>query len=115
MVGIHALSASLSLLLEEGMEHIEKELLKRSEYLFDRIQSVQGGELFTPTRPGRYAGIVTFRVKSLDPAFLYGKLSRHRIVCALRGGGIRFSPHFYTPYEHLDFAVDCATRDIEPV
>ncbi|HBZ99729.1 MAG TPA: aminotransferase, partial [Pseudomonas sp.] len=25
-----------------------------------------------------------------------------QVVCALRGGGIRFSPHFYTPQRVID-------------
>jgi hypothetical protein len=30
-------------------------------------------------------------------------------MCAMRGGGIRFSPHFYTPFESLDFALQVVT------
>jgi hypothetical protein len=30
------------------------------------------------------------------------------IVCAARAGAIRFSPHFYTPIEQLDRALDLA-------
>ncbi|MBI5054998.1 MAG: aminotransferase class V-fold PLP-dependent enzyme [Nitrospirae bacterium] len=107
-VGIHALSASLSLLLETGMEQVERDVLKRSEYLFDKITSNPELELLTSTASGRYAGIVTFRRRNVDPAALYRHLSQNNIVCALRGGGIRLSPHFYTPYDHLDRAIDLA-------
>jgi cysteine desulfurase/selenocysteine lyase len=27
-------------------------------------------------------------------------------MCASRGGGVRFSPHFYTPLEQLQRAID---------
>jgi len=27
------------------------------------------------------------------------------VICAPRGGGIRFSPHFYTPQQVLDRAI----------
>jgi selenocysteine lyase/cysteine desulfurase len=106
MLGIHALSASLSLILEIGMERIEQEVLKQSEYLFERIQSLPGLELITSPRPGRYGGIITFRPLSKDVNSLYEDLTRHSIVCALRGGGIRLSPHFYTPYDQLNSVIE---------
>jgi selenocysteine lyase/cysteine desulfurase len=106
MLGIHTLSASLSLIMEVGIEQVEQELLKRSEYLFERFQSSKNCELITPEEPGRYAGIVTFRRRETNHASLYTYLSQHRVVCALRGGSIRFSPHFYTPQEKLDHAIE---------
>jgi selenocysteine lyase/cysteine desulfurase len=106
MVGIHALNASISLLLETGMEQVEDEVAKRSEYLFDRIRNEPGLELVTSTEAGRYAGIVTFRRKGIDNKGLYDHLVSQNVVCAARAGGIRLSPHFYTPYEHLDRVIE---------
>lgn len=106
MLGIHALSASLSLLLETGMENVEKEILNRSEYLFDKIKSIPNLELITSTAPGRYAGIVTFRHLKANNAGLYQYLTANNVVCAMRAGGIRFSPHFYTSHEEIDKAVE---------
>lgn len=110
MLGIHALSASLSLLLETGMDQVEKEVLKRSEYIFENIQGRPGLQLITKADPGRYAGIVTFRHHDIDSASLYQYLGQHQVVCALRAGGIRLSPHFYTPYDHLDKTFELVTR-----
>jgi selenocysteine lyase/cysteine desulfurase len=106
MMGIKALSASLSLLLEAGMEQVERDILKKSEYLFERINSSQKLELITSIESDRYAGIVTFKCINADPVPLYKHLSQHDVVCALRGGGIRFSPHFYIPNDHLEHAMD---------
>ena len=105
MLGIHALNASLSLLHEAGMDTIEKEVLKRSEYLFDLIGSTPEIKLITPFAPNRYAGIVTFIRKDKDNAALYEKLMQLNVICAYRSGGIRLSPHFYTPYAQLDRAI----------
>lgn len=102
MLGIHALNASLSLLLEAGMETIERELLKKTEYLFEQIRSEPDLELITPDDAGRYAGIVTFRHTGKDNEFIYNFLMEKNIMCAYRSRGIRLSPHFYTPVEHLD-------------
>ena len=106
MIGIHALNASLSLLLETGMEQVEDEVVKRSEYLFEKIRSEPGLELLTSTQAGRYAGIVTFKRKGIDNKALYNYLISQNIVCASRARGIRLSPHFYTPYEHLDRVIE---------
>ncbi len=106
MLGIHALNASLSLLLEIGMERVEKQLLKRSEYLIGKISAADNLELITSGAKNRYAGIIT--VKKVDAANerLFQYLNDNNIFCALRGGGIRLSPHFYTPIEHLDQAIE---------
>jgi len=110
MLGIYALNASLSLLLETGMDYVEKEIMKRSEYLFDKIKTRSELELITSTSQGRYAGIVTFRRTGIDSALLYQHLMQNKVVCAHRSGGIRLSPHFYTPYEQLDHVIDLIMR-----
>ena len=110
MVGIHALNASLSLLLEIGMDKVENEVENRSEYLFDKIQRETDLELVTSTEAGRYAGIVTFRRKGIDNKELYDHLVSQNVVCAHRAGGIRLSPHFYTPYEHLDKVIELVKK-----
>lgn len=108
MLGIHALSASLSLLLEVGMDTVEKDLLHRTQLLFDAIQEQPDLELLTNTHPGRYAGIVRFNHRKLTPEKLFKQLSDQGVLCAQRAGGVRFSPHFYTPPEKILQAVAMA-------
>lgn len=105
MLAIHALHASLSLLHEVGMENIEAQVLANSRYLFQQLSSVPEVELLTPTQAGRYAGIVTFRVRNRDNGEINRQLHEKRLFCAHRGGGIRFSPHFYTQHDILDSAL----------
>lgn len=108
MLGIHALSASLSLLLETGMEKVEELVLERSGFLADRIASKANLELI-PSRSERpRSGIVVFRHRTADNETLFAGLKKQGVVCALRGGGIRFSPHFYMPIHQLEEAVDLA-------
>jgi len=99
MLGIHALNASLSLFEDMGMEKVESLLLSGAETLMRWVETHHNLELITPVQSGRYAGIVTFRHRQLDPAGhadLYRTLMTAGIVCANRAGGIRLSPHFYT-------------------
>lgn len=106
MLGIHALNASLSLLLETGMDKVEEEILNRSRYLIDMIKSHDNLELISPSEPDRHAGIITFRRNDVNNTDLYQYLAGRNLVCAPRSGGIRFSPHFYTPYEKLEKALE---------
>jgi selenocysteine lyase/cysteine desulfurase len=101
MLGIHALHASLSLLLEIGMDVVSHLALDNAEYLLDRLGRLHQLQLVTPTASDRYAGIITFRHQHADPALLWQYLSERGIVCAQRGGGIRLSPHFYSKKDHL--------------
>lgn len=105
MLGIHALSASLSLILEVGIDEIERRVLARSEYLFEHLLRQQALALITDTRPSRYAGIVTFRHRTRAAGPLANELISQGVVCAVRGGGVRFSPHAYTRFENLDRAL----------
>jgi selenocysteine lyase/cysteine desulfurase len=104
MLGIHALEASLSLLQEVGMDTVEAAIQDRVTRLIELIDH-RGLELLSPRSARRRAGIVTFRVPGADSKRLHGALMRRGIVCAQRGGGIRFSPHYYTERAILERAI----------
>ena len=61
-----------------------------------------GVEALSPSDPLRRAGIVTFRLEGWDNPALFQQLKAEQIVCALRGGGVRLSPHFYTRSEVIE-------------
>jgi selenocysteine lyase/cysteine desulfurase len=106
MMGIHALEASLALLEEVGSDQVAKRLLARSAHLIQVIGASKRLQLVTPPVPGRYAGIVSFRLRGADQAQLHRHLMDGGVACALRGDAIRFSPHFYTPRKKLEQALD---------
>lgn len=110
LLATHALSASLSLLLETGMEQVEAGVLDNRDYLAGRLAALTGLEILSPQTPERRSGIVTFRHAGTDPATLHEQLREEGVICARRGGGVRFSPHFYLARERLDRAVDCVAR-----
>lgn len=103
MLGIHALSASLSLLEEASMGRVESAIAGKTARLVKRLGEV-GARIITPRDPARRAGIVTF-VPAADCDATFRRLGEAGVVCARRGGGIRFSPHFYTPDAAIDRAV----------
>ncbi len=105
MLGVHALEASLALLQEIGMEQVTAAIAARVARLVELIDA-HGLELLSPRAPARRAGIVTFRVPGVNQQALYKALMQRNLMCASRGGGLRFSPHFYTPMEHLGRAIE---------
>lgn len=102
MLGIHALSASLSLLLETGMANVEDDIMDNAGRLRQQIMTDQRLELLSSNQVTRQSGIVVFRHRHLDTETLYRHLQNHNVICAPRGGGIRFSPHFYHTPAELD-------------
>jgi len=106
MVGIFALSASLTLLEQVSLAEIEKTVLRNTRYLIDRLNNIEGIQVLTPIAPTRHAGIITFKITDRDNSQIHRKLLENRVICACRGGGIRFSPHFYTRTEKLDKAIE---------
>ncbi|MGN5517727.1 aminotransferase class V-fold PLP-dependent enzyme [Halopseudomonas sp. Lyrl_26] len=101
----HALSASLELLLEVGLGRIQEALQQRTAYLIQSIGALPGARLLSPATPERRAGIVTFSFAGIDSQRLYQRLMQAGVVCAARGGGVRWSPHFYTSQQVLDRAL----------
>jgi len=106
MLGIHALNASIGLILEIGMTTIHQELIKRVSYLIQQLQTIEGIEFISDISEEKLSGIVCFRVPSPNLESLYQDLMRQGVICAYRGGGIRFSPHFYTPFSTIDNAIN---------
>jgi len=106
MLAIHALSASLSLLLEVGMESVELALEQIVGYAIERIRELPKARILSTTDPIQRAGIVTFSIDDTNMSKLHQSLMTNRVICAHRGGGIRFSPHFYSSTETIDRAID---------
>ncbi|MDM8557739.1 aminotransferase class V-fold PLP-dependent enzyme [Candidatus Parabeggiatoa sp. HSG14] len=105
MLNIHALSASLSLLTEVGMATVEEKVLDNTHYLLENLTQLPDIKILSPQEPHRYAGIVTFSHQRVEHSVLFHHLLKQGVICAQRGGGIRFSPHFYTPQEKLKQAI----------
>lgn len=114
MLGIHALHASLSLLLELGIPHGFHLISRNIQYLIDYIDNTNA-TILSPTDPARRAGIITFKPADDDIEARYRHLQQHGVICALRGGGIRFSPHFYTALPMLDRALNIAFEPLRPM
>jgi selenocysteine lyase/cysteine desulfurase len=105
MLGIHALNASLGLILKVGVDNIFKQLQQRIQFLIEQLSTIDGIQFNSDATLPAKSGIVNFRLKNIDSGKLYQELMKNGVICAHRGGGIRFSPHFYTKEENLRKAV----------
>jgi len=106
MLGAHVLDASLGCLLEIGMDNVYEQLQLRVDHLIKGLSDIPHIEILSPTEKSERGGIVTFVPHKTDNLkALHSQLMKAGVVCACRGGGIRFSPHFYTPETSLDAAL----------
>jgi selenocysteine lyase/cysteine desulfurase len=94
MLGIHALHASLALILEQAVPVIQQQIQATTQCAIDEIDRL-GFELLSPRSAERRAGIVVFRIPGENQQEVHKLLLSLQVICAYRGGGIRFSPHFY--------------------
>lgn len=105
MLGIHALDASISLILEVGADPIMINIFKNTQYLYDIINNNINYIILSPWEPQRRSGIISFTSRGEADEGVFERLNAAGVLCALRGGGIRFSPHFYTSKQALDQAL----------
>jgi selenocysteine lyase/cysteine desulfurase len=112
MLGIHALRASLSLIREQGIQRIFDRVLANTAHVIELVEtSGPGFSLLSNRDQARRSAIVSFAVEGVDPPTLHRRLMSRGIICACRGGGIRFSPHFYTSAEKIDKAWDQVIKE----
>jgi selenocysteine lyase/cysteine desulfurase len=100
------LSASLSLLLEVGMANVENLVLQNAETIKAQIANNDQLSLIITAQSPLKSGIVVFKHRKIANEVLYKYLQANGVVCALRGGGIRFSPHFYNSEQEITKAFE---------
>lgn len=105
MLATAALEASTGLLLEVGMETVATRVVTNVLYLQELLAD-KDAVFLNPLINQRPSGILTFHFWDKDNVKLQRLLMEAGVICAHRGGGIRFSPHFHTTEEVLNDAVD---------
>ena len=98
LTGIHAMGASIELLLAAGVDRVWAHASELCGRLREGLAAAGATVLSDGSDAGRSA-IVTFTVDGVDPVLLCDALRGEGIVCAPRAGGVRVSPHGYTTAE----------------
>lgn len=104
MLGIHALNASLSLLQKIGMNVIESKIIDNVIYINEKINKSNKLTRLPHHMDELKSGIITFAHKACEGSTVYQYLMKNNVICANRGGGVRFSPHFYTSTADIERA-----------
>ena len=99
-----------SALLKGRVPDTDARVLRNAAHVIDRVAAEPALELVSSADAAVRSGIVTFRHRELEPAALHKRLLDAGVVCAARGGGVRFSPHCYNTAASIDRALDVACR-----
>lgn len=102
--GVHALGASLELLLEVGVEAIERHLKALTERIAEGLRE-RGFEVLG-RREGEWSPIVAATHAERSPAEVVAKLKERGVIAAHRSGRLRISPHFYNTIDEVDALLD---------
>lgn len=116
MLGIHALNASVKFILEADVNQIQRQLKQRIHFLIDQLKTIKEIQFISNIEISEteiISGIVTFSIDGINSSELYRQLMEKNVICANRGGGIRFSPHFYTSEDNLIKAVSILKKLIQ--
>lgn len=107
-----AMFASVELLLATGLQQVESLVGQNSKQLSESLSSMPGIKLFRPFTAERASGIVSFTTTGKDPVSYQKTLAEHGLTCAVRGGGIRLSPHYYQAGKPLMEMLDVIAKTI---
>ncbi len=102
--GIISLNSNLNFFKSIGFDSIQDKIAENSNYLIERLLELGYELLFTPNDTSELAGIIT--IKSENSTKLFEHLKQQNIICSLREGFIRFSPHFYNTHGEIDKLID---------
>jgi selenocysteine lyase/cysteine desulfurase len=99
MWGMHA---ALSIILEVGPQIIESHILALTGALLDEFREAEGTNVYSPEALGERSGIFTIvPPDGVDPTAAFEELSCRKLFLSLRGGKLRYSPHFYNSMDEI--------------
>ena len=103
-LGIYAFNTSLKLFKDFGFDNIEPEVLLNTKYFISKLKSIGLNCVLFDCSQSELAGIVTIKPK--NPEVVFETLEKNNIMCSMREGLIRFSPHFYNTHHEIDKVVE---------
>ena len=101
VTGVHALGASVDLLLAAGVEEVWAHVSALCDRACAGLRAAGARVLSDRSSEGR-SGIVTFALDGHDPTVVVDTLRDRSVVCSPRAGGVRLSPHGYNSEEEID-------------
>lgn len=109
LVGIAGLEQSLSLLLEANPQCVAQHLLRLTDRLVLGLDTL-GYRVMTPLQPVHRSGIITFAHPHHRAQAIFDTLRAAQVICSVREGGVRLSPHLYNTEEEIDLVLATLPR-----
>ena len=103
-IGIFAFRGALDFFQLFGWDEIERQTIEIASYLSSQLKTIGIKTLLSDCPKENLSGIVTF--KHPEAQKVYDYLVRNQVICAVREGMIRLSPHFYNNSEECDRLVN---------
>ncbi|MEW6250354.1 MAG: aminotransferase class V-fold PLP-dependent enzyme [Planctomycetota bacterium] len=101
LAGICALGASIDLLLEVGIDEVQRRVKQLTDQLVEGLRR-KDWQVYSHRTPSEWSGIVSFGSDKFDLGALQQHLREEfRIIVARRLGRLRASPHFYNSPEEI--------------
>ncbi len=103
-LGLAGLDAALSLLEEVGTNAIAAQVLSLAAHAADALEA-KGYQVTSPRADSQRAGLVMFQHPTHSNEAVLQALTDASVTAAVRGGKLRFSPHFYNTFEEIEQVV----------
>lgn len=103
-----AMAASIGMFLDAGLEACRQYLLELQQPLIEWIDSRADVELTSPRAEDQRAGILMFRPQDVQETIRH--LNDNGVVCVVREGSIRLSPHVYTTEGEITHLLELLER-----
>ncbi len=100
-LGIAGLGAALELLLSVGIEPIQTQIFRLSDYL-RRFLLEKGYVISGSPEPAQRSGITAFKHHKLPSDRIFTALQQQKIIVSERNGFIRVAPHFYNNRDDIE-------------
>ncbi|MCX8106867.1 MAG: aminotransferase class V-fold PLP-dependent enzyme [Ignavibacterium album] len=107
-LGIYIFNTSLKMLKDFGFDRIEDRVISNTEYLRNKLNEMGIKTLTDGVDKKHLSGITTFKTDNTEKLYKY--LEDEKIVCSLREGYIRLSPHFYNTIEDIDRVINAINK-----
>jgi len=97
-------NASLEIFHEAGPAAIAQRVSELTQRIVDWTSSQSGVRLMTKPDAARRAGVIA--LVPPDPDRASARLTKAGVTHSLREGALRLAPHFFTPFAHVDRALE---------
>ena len=102
----YGLEQSLKLLIETGLERIEKYLGELSDALCDGLAG-KNYDIVSSRKPGEKSAIVCIKHRDgLDSNEIFKRLEEQKVIISARGDRVRIAPHFYNDQNDIERLIE---------